>query len=395
MLRSDIEKKLLESVKIGNDDYAKKKAINKWCGYYWSSFENLYEDVLDFIGRKLSEESSWNNKVTEIDKEKLDEKIIILKEGEENPIPEMIRYHLSCCSCNEKYIKELFFDKDNQVPSDSKELLSYIKDFDRDNLMIFWSHYINKDILCDKKDYKDGFEHAMKDRNIGAMEFFWKEIIKDTFISDKEEICIKPALYRGMNIGSNADMIEFSMKCLDGLANDEHHKLSEDNKYIKLLENDFERNKAYLTLYKLKVEYRFNSAKKLFKSLKSNKVSPKEYTSSMFGLLDALTSITEYLQDVPTEIPMTTDILDRNKLIKDGNELLDVMWHVTNFEEQKKYFIEEISAQFSPVRKRIVSLINMKRVFYSETLLDIVKSIEENHMERINRFDQSSATKNS
>lgn len=394
MLRSEIEKKLLESVKIGNN--AKKTAIMEWCSYYWKFFEEMPESTIDFIAKKLSEEDSWDAEEI-INKEKLDGKIILSgKTIEENPLTVFIRYEIACCSCNETYIRKIF----NEFPSEPNKLLTLedVKSLDKNYLMIFWSHYINQDKLGnhdnfgDKTSYKNGFQYAIKDKNIGAMDFFWNQIKNDLSITDdeKKEICMQPALYRGMNTGSNADMIEFTIKCLDELGDT-------DDKYHELLKTEFKIGGAYLTIHKLKLEYRFNSAKKLFKSLKPDDVSCAGYTSSMFGLLNALTKIAE---TVTSDLKSKDDFgntksfteLEQKKLLEEGEELLSVMWNPEVFGKQTKYFIEkEINAQFSPARERIVSLINMKKIFNSEILSNIVKSIEEKHMKRINIVDPSSA----
>lgn len=386
MLRSEIEKKLLESVNVDNN--AKKTAIMEWCSYYWKIFEEMPESTIDFIANKLSEKDSWYTEEI-INKEELDGKIILSdKTIEKNPLTLFVRYEIACCSCNETYIRKVFTEF---LSEPNKTLtLEDVKSLDENYLMIFWSHYINKDELGihdnfgDKTSYKNGFEYAIKDKNIGALNFFWNKIKDDSSITDdeKEELCMQPAIYKGINTGSNADMIEFTMNCLT------------ENKYHKLLETESKGKRRYLTIYKLKLEHRFNSAKKLFKSLKPEKdVSCEGYTSSMFNLLNQLTKIANdiKLENEGGDADKFAKI-EKKKLLKEGDELLSVMWNPKVFEKQTKYFIEkEINAQLSPARERIASLIEMKDVFYSKTLSDIVKSIEKKHMERINRVDPYSA----
>ncbi|MEW9824905.1 MAG: hypothetical protein AB2992_07210 (plasmid) [Candidatus Symbiodolus clandestinus] len=356
MRYEEVIKGLISSVKLDDPDAAfKKLQIKRW-GHLWWMLADC-QSHLDLFIQVLSDETCWD-KTEDFYKIKLNinqlgKKLINPdttyystrhKSIRNNPLMFDDLYRIACWCCLEDDIHRLFNQELQDRPSFSEEeIVDFISGRNRGPLMIFWSHYINKDKypVRNRERWTDeyGFECAMAEKHVEALEFFWERIQSNTAFSleKKEQLLFNVALYESLNGRANVAMIEF---CL-------HHL--NPNRYADLLKADFNKNKCYLTLSELRSGHSIEYTKLLFSILKPEDVSFSDYSSSFIhGALIGAAQLSS----------------DYNYFIEAHNELVILMLNRPGFETHKQHFLDRISGKFASFNREVLANL-VKRGFAS------------------------------
>lgn len=391
MKYEDVINSFLSSVKE-DDPYksSKKLQIERWGRSWW-----IFRAYLDFFIEVLSGTDCWDKTEdfygVKLNIKKVGEILINenstyfntkLRSRKKNPIIFENLYRIACWCCLEDDINRLF-NKDVKSRSlqSNEKIISLAKSKRVGPLMIFWSHYINKDKLSkedkEKYSYRYGFECAMSEKNVEALEFFWKKIESDNTISveEKEGLLFKVAFYKSLNGTVTVGMIEFCLRHLN------------PDKYSELLKENF-KNKCRNILLELISEHSLEKAKQLFSVLKPEDVSSEFYTDClMYGVL------------------RNTISLPYDDLVNSRNELAIHILNRPGFENHRQHFLNNLCTRFS-CRDVIAHLIKINRSEAVWNILDlaskdkiqiqsILKSKEFNSLEELcDRFgDKISADK--
>lgn len=371
MQYEDVKRGFLSSVKEDDPHKSSKKLqIERWGRLWWSILHIGGRKHLEFVVQVLSDETCWD--ITndlygiKLNVKKIGAKLASVETtytGQKNPLDRSERYRIACWCCFEEEIKFLF-DKDtqNRGGADSeKDLIGFVKIHNNGPLMIFWTHYING--YLDKINHKNknayvfGFECAMAEKHVEALEFFWGKIQSDITIplKQKEELLISTALYYSLNGKASADMIEFCLRHL------------EPSQYSELLKKDFQKNNAYLTLSQLRLEHCIENAKELFSYLSPEDISSSQYTVMMFGAMKSTISLPD------------------DYFVSSSNDLIIFMLNRPGFEEHKQYFLNDLrDDKCSPCRQLMIELIHMNR---AEAVWDILNSANPEQIKLIMKSD--------
>ncbi|KAF5277223.1 hypothetical protein FQR65_LT03929 [Abscondita terminalis] len=203
--------------------------------------------------------------------------------------------------------------------------------------MIYWSHAMNNQEhqlkLNNEHPYVYAFISAMLERQVEALEFFRNKLQSIDSLSPKRKVAYNKGHFSADDVG----MVDFCLRYL-----------REDNT--------------------LTGSYSFESAKRLFENLKSEDLSPEDYSTSMFGALDSLVSVPD------------------DSFIKPGSDMLTSMWNRCGFETHKQHFLDKLGIGYAS-RNRIACLI--KKNVDIKVLPEIIKSLNQEQMQFIMEEDKS------
>ncbi|MEW9907048.1 MAG: hypothetical protein AB2990_07005 (plasmid) [Candidatus Symbiodolus clandestinus] len=344
---------LISSLKLdGPDASFKKLQIERW-GRLWGVLINS-KNKLDLFVQVLSDEACWDRtedfykiklNVNQLGKKLINPDTTYYstqhKSIRHNPLMFHDSYRIACWCCLEDDIHRLFNQElQNHSFHSEEEMLSFIRGRNRGPLMIFWSHYINKDKypVRNRERWTDeyGFECAMAEKHVEALEFFWERIQSNTAFSleKKEQLLFNVALYESLNGRANVAMIEFCLRHLD------------PNRYADLLKADFNNNKCYLTLSELISGHSIEYAKVLFNILKPEDV---KYDNCLIH--SALIHAAELSSDY-------------SYFIEAHNELAILILNRPGFEVHKQYFLDKISRKSYSFNREVLANL-VKRGFAS------------------------------
>lgn len=374
-----IEKKLLESVGLKDDpqEQSKISEIKHWCLSYGELLENNVDKQFNFIVGVFKEKNSWKHpqfseggdQPVTLDRNKVFKALSdseYMVNSENNPFPHELRYQIACWGClNNGYIKKMFeeifvkrYGIDENKEDYKEKLCDLVAGWFPSPLASFWSHLIYREgspisdwvenEFSDKrfskfeglaKKYKDldeekyyaiGFEYAASEGKADAMKFFINKVSK----ADKRK---KMLIDTAVNPKANFVAIDFCLK-----------ELKPDN-HMKLLLEDYKKNKHSAILQNMIYKNNFLYAQNLLSSWSFNIVEDqevkcefgKDYSYMIFGILDNMISLSD---DLPKQ--------------KEADDLLHTVLSNPNFTQYKNSFIENmVNEKTSPFRKRIASLI--------------------------------------
>lgn len=355
--------KLLASIR--EDDLykaSKRRQINRWFLAYWPLTQTWAESQALFLQKVFRDEACWETTDTlgevKLNRYILGKKLLALKteDGQKSYFSSFDRYRIACWCCFEEDIKTIF-EELRLKRGINTSVEDMVSDFDDGALMVFWSHVINNQEqqlkLNDQHLYVYGFRCAIVERLVEALEFFWDKLqsVDTVSLEQREGLLMEVALYKGIYLSANAEMIGF---CLSHLSQD---------KYPELLKKDFEKNRYYSTIRKLEDDYCFKSARKLLECLNPEKFSPNIYSTTIYSVLGEIDSVGD------------------NNLIVAGSDYLTFIWHRSGFEIHKQSFLKELSEQFSPSRNLVVSLISSNKA--TTILSEIINAISPEQMQNI------------
>ncbi|WP_253306840.1 hypothetical protein [unidentified bacterial endosymbiont] len=355
---TNIENKLLDSIE-DNDSHKslKQLQIKRWLIAYWPLVQSFGERKALFLKKVFDDKDYWGD---DLDKPKLNRytvgrKLLALKDedGKKSFLSSFDKYKIACWCCFEKEIKTIF--DEFKLEQDTELSENLVGNLNKGALMIFWSHYINRDNLSEedknKYSYKYGFECAIVEKFVEALEFFFKELTNIP-LEEREDLLMQAAIYKRIHVSANAEMVDF---CIRNIRAD---------KYPELLKRDLERNGYYSTVCKLQNEYFFDSAKKLLESL-TEFTSYDEYSSLIYSVLGNIKSAA-----------------DKN-LITAAESFLDFIWTHSIFSMHQQSFLSKISNLVSASRDLMTDLIIESKA--TKILSKIINSLNPEQMEYINK----------
>ncbi|WP_419198656.1 hypothetical protein ACJZL3_04835 [Wolbachia endosymbiont of Rhagoletis cingulata] len=364
----NVQKVLLTSIKEDDPHKGLKELeIKRWCIAYQTLLNKWDSTIIPPLFKKvLEDETCWKiedaSGQIRLNRYTFGEKLLALKtlDGQRSLIRPFDRYRIACWCCFEDEIRAIF--EEFKLTLGNKPVESLVKGCDNGALMIYWSHAMNNQEhqleLNNEHPYVYAFKCAMLEKHVEALEFFWNKLQSIDSVSSerKEDLLMEVAYNKGRFSADNVGMVDFCLRYLDL------------DRYHELLKRDFKQNKYHYTLSTLTGSYSFESAKRLFEHLKSEDLSPEGYSTSMFGALDSLVSVSD------------------DSFIKSGSDMLAYMWNRSGFEAHKQHFLDKLGIGYAS-RNRIACLI--KKNADIKVLPEIINSLSQEQMQSIMEEDKS------
>ncbi|OAM06111.1 MAG: hypothetical protein TV41_02155 [Wolbachia endosymbiont of Dactylopius coccus] len=365
----NVQKILLTSIKEDDSHKGfKGLEIKRYCIAYQGLFNRWNSIILPpFLKEILESEICWKIDDTlghvELDRYALGKKLLTLKteDGQKSLLDSSDRYKIACWCCFEDDIRAIF--EEFKLTLGSKSVESLVKGCDKGALMIYWSHAMNNQEhqleLNNEHPYVYAFRCAMLEKHVEALEFFWDKLQSIDSVSSerKEDLLMEVAYNKGHFSTDDVGMVDFCLRYLH------------EGKYPELLKRDLKQNGYYYTLSTLNRNYSFGSAKKLFDSLKAERLSPDQYCTLMFATLNSVSSVPD------------------DSFIKSGSDMLTSMWNSSGFDTHRQHYLHKLSEQLSSTRDLVTSLIKGNKAI--RILSKIVNSLSQEQMCSIMEEDKS------
>ncbi|WP_341808581.1 hypothetical protein [Wolbachia endosymbiont (group E) of Neria commutata] len=366
----NVERVLLTAVKEDDLHKASKELeIKRWCITYQTLLREWDRTIIPpFLKKILEDETCWQIPIggtsdqVRLNRYTVGRKLLTLKfeGGQKNLLDSSDRYRIACWCCFEEEIKSIFEEFKSILGN--KPVENLIKGCGKGALMIYWSHAINNQEhqleLNNEHQYVYAFRCAMVEKHIEALEFFWNKLQSIDSVSSerKEDLLMQAAYNKGHFSTDDVGMVDFCLRHLN------------PSRYSELLKRDSGQNGCHYTLSILRRNYSFESAKKLFKHLKPEDLSPEAYSTSMFSALDSLVSAPD------------------DNFVKSGSDMLTSMWNSSGFDAHRQHYLHNLSIRLSS-RDLIVRLIKENKAV--KVLSEIINSLSQEQMQSIMELDKS------